>query len=535
MSVAQSVAAVLRDHVTLELQGIDRMYLNVLVPSLQYPGGVSTFFRFHRKALFASSSLMAPITKAFVHSVESFAKAHHIEIVAFKNRQRKDDVMLDRLASFPKDEGVVFIGKAQEKTPVIQTERRYNPQTGAPYPWLVQSTAMVNHFYFYCVDSDFGPFFLKFCSYFPCNAKLCINGHEYLKRQLTKEGIPFEALDNGLLSCADPDRAQRICDQLSPAKIDALLRKWLAILPHPFTPQDRKAGYLYDLSILQAEFSLTQVLDSPMTGRILFEQIIGENLDIGRPDQVQLIFDRRVTKRTPGRFRTRVLTAGVTPSLHVDYKRCRIKQYHKLGRALRTETTINNTRDFGIGKRLRNLPALREVGFSANRRLLDVQRLSHDCSLGEDAFQSLQQPVHTPSASASGLRFGDLRCQTLLHAIVLFSLLPTGFANRDLRKKLAELRGLDPHDISQGQMTYELRRLRLHGLIQRVPRSHRYQLTHFGLRAALYYTRAYARILRPGLAIVLPIDHPPRSPLRAAFDAVDRAVHRFCDEEKLAA
>ena len=230
-----------------------------------------------------------------------------------------------------------------------------------------------------------------------------------------------------------------------------------------------------------------------------------------------------------------MITAGVTPSLHLDYKRCRIKQYHKLGRALRTETTINNTRDFGIGKRLCNLPALREVGFCANRRLLDVQRLSHDCSLGEDAFQSLQQPVHTPSASASGLRFGDLRCQTLLHAIVLFSLLPTGFANRDLRKKLAELRGLDPDDISQGQMTYELRRLRLHGLILRLPRSHRYQLTHFGLRAALYYTRAYARILRPGLALVLPIDPPPRSPLRAAFDAVDRVVHRFCDEKNLAA
>ena len=128
------------------------------------------------------------------------------------------------------------------------------------------------------------------------------------------------------------------------------------------------------MSILQAEFSLTQVLDRPLTGRIFFEEVIRENLDLGRPDQVQLIFERRVTKRTPGRFRTRVLTEGVTPSLHVDYKNTRIKQYHKEGRALRTETTINNTRDFGIGKRLMNLPALREIGFQANRRLLDVQQ-----------------------------------------------------------------------------------------------------------------------------------------------------------------
>jgi hypothetical protein len=142
---------------------------------------------------------------------------------------------------------------------------------------------MVNHFYFYCVDEDFGPFFLKFCTYFPYNAKLCINGHEYAKRQLAKEGIAFEALDNGILSCAEPQRLQQLCDGLSAAQIDALLRKWLARLPHPFTAADRAAGYRYDVSILQAEFSLTQVLDRPRTGRVFFEEVIRENLDLGRP------------------------------------------------------------------------------------------------------------------------------------------------------------------------------------------------------------------------------------------------------------
>ena len=171
---------------------------------------------------------------------------------------------------------------------------------------------MVNHCYFYGIDEDFGPFFLKFCTYFPYNAKLCINGHEYVKRQLAKEGIPFEALDNGVLSCANPTRLQQLCDGLSAHKIDALLRKWLTRIPHPFTPEDRAAGYRYDISILQAEFSLTQVLDRPSTGRVFFEEVIRENLDIGRPDHVQLIFERRITKQTPGRFRTRVITEGVT-------------------------------------------------------------------------------------------------------------------------------------------------------------------------------------------------------------------------------
>ena len=136
---------------------------------------------------------------------------------------------------------------------------------------------MVNHFYFYCVDRDFGPFFLKFCTYFPYNAKLCINGHEYVKRQLARKGIAFEALDNGILSCADPAKLQAICEGLCAEKIDALLRKWLRLLPHPYLPKDRAAGYRCDVSILLAELSLTQVLDRPVTGRVFFEEVIREN------------------------------------------------------------------------------------------------------------------------------------------------------------------------------------------------------------------------------------------------------------------
>ena len=187
------------------------------------------------------------------------------------------------------------------------------------------------------------------------------------------------------------------------------------------------------MSILQAEFSLTQVLDRPLCGRVFFEEVIRENLDLGRPDQVQLIFDRRVTKRTAWRFRTRVITEGVTPSLHIDYKRSRIKQYHKEGRALRTETTINDPRDFAIGKRLSNLPALRRLGFQANRRLLNVQRISQDCAIGEDAFQDVNRPVEINGQRASALRFADPVVQALFAALLVFRLLPRGFSNRALR------------------------------------------------------------------------------------------------------
>lgn len=534
MTVPRSVAQVLTDHVTLEVECIDRMYLNLYVPKLQYETGVVGFFKGHRGATFASSALMDPMTKDFVKAVEAFAGDQGVDLVTFEKHQRKDDVALAYLADFDAEEGVLFVGKAQEKTRAYRTEKRRNLETGKSYPWIVPATLLVNHYYFYCVDRDFGPFFIKFCSYFPYNAKICLNGNEWAKRQATHAAIAFEPLDNGFLSCEDPKRLNRICARLGPHQIDALVRKWLRILPHPFTGADRRAGYRYDVSVLQAEFSLTQTLDRPLSGRVFFEEVIRDNLDLGRPDQVALIFERRVSRLTPGRFRTRVLTEGVVPSLHVDYKHTKIKQYHKLGRALRTETTINDARDFGVGKRLHNLPALREIGFNANRRLLEVQRTSCDCAIGEDAFARVCAPVVVDGQRGPALRFGDPRVQALLSVLVVFRLLPDGFSNRDLREHLAPLLGIDPAIMTAGRMTYDLRRLRLHGLIKRVPHTHRYRVTPLGLKMAMFFTRTYARLFRDGLALVFDPDAIP-TPLRRQFDRLDTAIDNFIGEYDLAA
>jgi hypothetical protein len=532
--IAQNVAAIVADHVRLTVEAIDRMYLNVYVPRLQCAFGAVSFFREHRGQPLASSALMAPMSRDFVAELDRFAARHRLPVVLFAKGQRKDDVMAEHLRRFAAEEGVLFIGKAQERASVFRTQKRCSPHSGRIYPWIVKSTAMVNHYYIYAVDRDFGPFFLKFCSYFPYNAKLCLNGHEYAKRQLGRQAIAYQALDNGVLSCADPAALQRICDELSAEKIDGLLRKWLRCLPHPFTAADRQAGYRYDLSILQAEFSLTQVLDRPVHGRIFFEHVIRENLDLGRPEQVQLIFDRRITRRTPGRMRTRILTQGVTPSLHIYYKNTRIKQYHKEQRALRTETTINNTYDFGVGKRLHNLPKLREIGFAANRRLLEVERLSFDCILAEDAFRRINGPVEHAGQRASGLRFADPRIHPLWHALILFRLSPNGFRRANLSPYLAELCGRDPQTLSAGALTYQLRRLRLHGMIERLPNSYSYRVTQPGFRAALFFTRLYNRLLRPGLAAVLPIHRALPTALSHAFFHLDSHISAAVSELALA-
>ncbi len=536
MSIPSNVATMLRKHVTLEVEGIDRLYLNGYVPGLQSEGGVVYFFRTHRGQPFVSSALMDPISTAFVRAIERFVEAEGIPLVAFEKGQRKEDVAARYLGRSPGREGVYLVGKAQEKTWTFRTRKRRNPVTGKTYPWIYRSTAMVNQYYFYLVDADFGSLFIKFGSYFPYPMKVCLNGHEYLKRQLTNAGIAFEALDNGILACGQPRRLQALADGLTAAKIEHLVRKWLARLPHPFAAPDRAAGYRYQLSILQAEFSLTQVLDRPQTGRLFFEQVIRDHLDLGRPDQVQLIFGRRITKRTPGRFRTRVLTTGVVPSLHVDYKHSRIKQYHKAGRALRTETTINDTRDFGIGRRLRNLPALRQVGFSATRRLLDVQRLSHDCAVGEAAFGAVTRPTMVQGQRVPALRFADPRVMALFSALVLFRLLPAGFTHAEFRAHVAPLLGLAPDHLKRGRLSYDLRRMRLRGLIDRVPHSHRYRVTEAGFRTALFFLKVHARILRPGMALLTPgASAAADAPLRVAFEKMSVEIDRLCAQAHIAA
>ncbi|MEO8221887.1 MAG: hypothetical protein ABI563_14010 [Specibacter sp.] len=446
------MADVLSEHVRFEVECIDRMYLNVYQPKLQYPAGLVGYVQRQLGLPIASTAPLAKITDQFTAAVHRFAETEHIQWVDFRRGERKDDVMAKNLATFTAPEGVVFIGRAQEKTTLFRTEKRHHDD-GSSYPWIVKSTGVVNHFYFYCVDDDFGPFFLKFCSYFPYNAKLCINGHHWAQHQAAKAGIGFTAMDNAFAAVEDAAALQDICDTLGPEQIDGLLRKWLAILPHPFSAADRAAGYRYDVSVLQAELSLTQMLDTPVSGRVFFENVIRENLDIGRPDQVSLIFARRIMRTgprpTPGRFRTRVITDGVTPSLHVDYKNATIKQYHKEGRALRTETTINDSYDFGIRKGLTNLPALREIGFTANRRLLRVQTISHDPITGIQALHTITDPVLTATGTRiPGLRLGQQRSHALLAALPVFRLQPAGFANRDLRALTAALRGTDPATVT---------------------------------------------------------------------------------------
>ena len=456
------------------------MYLNGYIGSLATSGGLVTFMREQLGKPIASPVVLGQVTEKFREAVKTMAERERIPLYQFDHKERKDDLANDLRRNRGVRDGVVFVGVAQQKAQAFQGKK-----IDGQFLFTRDKTVYVNHYYFYIDDADFGPLFLKVCSYAPWSTKLCLNGHEWAKRQLEKKGIAYEALDNGFLSCAEPEQLQRICDSLGPEEIDRVFRKWLARIPLPLRRQDRQAGYDWSLSIWQMEVSLTQIFDRPLRGREFFEEVIRDNLDLGRPDRVQLVFDRVVTKKTPGQFRTRVIQDGVHPSLHISYKNFDLKQYFKEGRGCRTEGTFRNPKDFDVNKGLANLPYLQKIGRAINRRLLEVERVSHNSGLSGDSIQRVVQPTVTENGEkAPALKFGQPRVMALLLALTLFQHRIDGFHNRDLRVLVADLLGVTISDYTGAQMTYDLRRLRLKGLIFRPPRTHGYVVTPYGWKVA---------------------------------------------------
>jgi hypothetical protein len=528
-----TISQLLDGHVLLDLECLDRIYLNGYIPNLQVGGQVVTFLVEHLGNPIPSPALFHQIGDRFRAAVARFAKTDQIPLVRFGKDQRKAEVMRPYLeaAQAAGRPGVVAVGVAQEFQRVFSgyDRGRADGQPGPPRYGFEKAERRVSCYYFYVWDADFGPGFVKLCSYFPYPMKVWVNGHEWAKQQARKAGIGFTELANGFASTDDPAGLQAICDRLGPATIQVFFERWLARLPLPLTDADRAGGYWWELSMRQVEVSRTLVLDQPRRARAFFAALVQDNLGIGRPDEVSLIFDRRIRSDTDSGFATRVVTRGVEVTVNCFYKHSRIKQYLKGGRALRIETVINAPTDFGVNRRLAHLDELQTKARAANRRLLDTERAGQGCVLASPAFARVAQPTGEAGCRTGALRFGDPRVMALAGALCLLLTSVVGFTHRSLR---AQVTGLLGQAYSASQMSYDLTRLRRKGLIRRLPRTNTYVLTSDGVGFAVFYTKVHDRLLVPLLAA----DHPPAPPqLRQALRVIDRSVNDYVRQARVEA
>jgi hypothetical protein len=525
-----SVAELVEGRVVLEVESLDRIYLNGYVPNLQVSGQVVSFLTAHRGNPIPSPALLGHNGQRFRKAVKAFAEDYDVPVIAFRKHDRKLEVVRPLLNAAEREgrPRVVAIGTAQEFQNVFAGSTSTSP-SGSKRFGFYKADRRVSCFYFYLFDDDFGPCFIKICSYFPYPIKVWCNGHEWAKRQAAKAGIEFTALANGFASCADPDGLQAICDRLGPADINRLFDRWLRLLPTPLDAADRAGGYWWELSMRQIEFSRTLVFDAPRHVRTFAEARVRDNLGLGRPDEVQLIFTGRNERRgrkpkTPRRFATKVVTRGVEVTVNVFYKHSRIKQYLKEGRAWRIESVINSPDDLGVKRRLEHLPELIAKCREANRRILQVQHAGQGCAIGPSLFERIQQPYIREGQRTGALRFGDQRAMALAGALCLTLHAVTGFTNRSLRALVAGLLGT-PY--SANQMTYDLRRLRLHGLIRRLDGRNRYVLTADGLAVAIFYTKLGQRVLPPLFGLEQP-NSPPK--LGRALQVIEGCINDYVEQ-----
>jgi hypothetical protein len=524
---------ILDGHVGLDLECFDRIYLNGWVPTLQVPGQVVGFLIGHLGFSIPSPAILERIGLRFRKAVAGFAVEHNIPVIRFAKGDRKLEVMrphLDRLAGQGRT-GVAAIGVAQEFQRVFTgtTYHSHEGGEGLPRFGYAKADRRVTAYYFYLVDEAFGPAFVKVCAYFPYPIKIWLNGHEYAKRAASAAGIGFTQLDNGFATTDDPAGLQQICDRLGPGTIRVFCERWWARLPLPLTEADRAAGYWWDIAMRQVEVSRTIVFDAPRHARGFFEALCADNLDIGRPEEMQIIFGRRVATPPVGGYRTRLLRTGDEVTLNAYFRHSRVKSYLKCGRAFRIETVVNDPGDLGLLRGLAHLEELFLKARDVNRRMLDAFRVGQDCVLASPAFERVARPTLCDGRRAPALRFGDPRVMVLAGALCAVVHTITGFTNRSLR---AQVNTLLDVPYSANQMTYDLRRLRLKGLITRLPHTNTYSLTPDGQRVAIFYTKLHNRLLRP-----LTAAHDPPAPLalRQALRVINHHVDNYVREARMAA
>jgi hypothetical protein len=524
-SAVVTAADVVAGHVRLDISCLDRVYLNGYVAKLQTPGGVVYFFHDHRGKPIVSPALFEPIGEKFRRDIRDWAQANGIPLIRFTAGERKADVMapyLDAAAAAGRSQ-VVAVGCAQEFQLVWTARKRDTDPGGCPQFSFTKEQRRVSVFYVYIFDERMGPGFIKICTYFPYPVKAWVNGHEWAKRQAAAAGIGFTALSNGFASCEDPAGLQDICDRFGPGTVQVWFERWMARIPLPLDDADRDGGYWWELSMRQVETSRTLVFDGDVHARAFFEALLCENMDLGRPENVELLFRRGQRLGRPaipppgGGFKTKIDRYCDLVTINVFYKNSRLKQYLKDGIALRIETVINNPKDLRCNRQLHNLPELQDKARAINARLMETETAGQGTALVSPVIERITRPTLTGQGrKAPALRFGDLRVQALAGAIAAMLFTVTGITNKTLRGLMT---GLLHRPYSMNQASYDLSRLARNGLIRRVPGRNRYALTRDGLLFAHFYTKVYDHVLRPLMAPDRP-NAPPE--LVAALDTLDR-------------
>jgi hypothetical protein len=514
----------------------DRILINVVVQLLQIPVNIVCFFRDQRQQD-VDRQVLGGVARHYHHWVEQYAAQHRIAIVRpddFEDERREnwtDGYFQNR----PEPFGVGVILKSREGARIATADK------GKVKPHIDLKNRFVEQYYFYLNDPDFGRAFFRICPYFPHNSRLCINGHEWLARQLTKEQIAFTQCGNAFVECANPLRLQALADQFSHEHIVPFAHRWLAqLVPTLTAAERRRQGYGFRLFVSQVEYCDNLIFHERAALDRLHERLLDANRTIGRPDRLAFIYGRRFTEKTVEGIKTRITDyEEINPVIRSEFKSSSIKQYVRDHVLLRTEGISNYTPNLGINKGIDNLPQLRDVLHRGTERYLEVQQDVMETFVDRGQLQQLQQPTVTASGRRiPGIKLTDQRLLAVMHALVCFRFLAglATFRTRDLLPSVAKALGTPAAPYRLSQLRYDLSKLLAKGFVVKVAGTHNYQFTPTGFRLSVVYLKLFHKLYAPltaGLLAPFPGDttlpDDRRSQLDSLYAAVDRALQALCD------
>jgi hypothetical protein len=469
-----------KPEITLEYSLIDRMRIRGHIMNMQSITMLRTYFQQVRRVNWIHPRDLQKATDDFVKHVETLAQENNIPMLTAHPGESHIDQAAPHLdAVADRDHAIYCIIKVQEETSSFVS---YVPKKGPDKTRkIARGRRRINHYYFFIKDREFGVGnWIRISSYAPFSVTVCFNGHNFVAQQLHKRGIAFQTRDNLFVSVHDVAAFRRACTALTHQAITRFCDQWVYRCINLFPPSARRNGFCYDWFLDQVERCHNVIFSSPDRLNALFGRLLDSGRAIGQPHVIARLFQRRLqASRTGGRMQRTQQQDYVLKAWH---RKTYIKQYNKQGVGLRTETSTHDVREFGIKKKLHNLPYLLHCMDNCNQRLLRWQDTIDQTTVASRFLEKLGQPtVRDDGRRVPGLHLHDPRLYRVLSAVLQFAHVITGFRSRELRSYLQSRFGLSPDDYTAAQLRYDLLKLRAKGLIRKLESSTRYVLTPKGM------------------------------------------------------
>jgi hypothetical protein len=519
----------------------DRIVVTGYIDRLQRPENLVYFFHDIVGVACIEPAVLEQRTAAYRAWVRRVTDEHAIPVLAAPSGARKEQLVEPYYRRLKGGQGVacVLTSMEQSRTFVSYTPRRKPPSGDSNYRLIKACRKRFLHYYWYVLDPVMGPMSVRVASYFPFNVTCYLNGHSFVAQELTRAGVRFRKDDNAFLGVADVDALQAAADRLSAAVVQRRCAYWVRRLVPVFSPAERAAlqpGHRYSMAQMELATDIVFRRSAPL--KALFQRACELGVLVGGAERTTHLFGRRINRRYQGKLQT-VLDQREAghPVLRWYYETSFAKQYtrgdRRGDRILRNETCSNDTRHFGVGRRLENLPLLREKLAATNERCLALQAELLASTVDSGQLAALARPSVVGQRRIPGLKLHDDRLIRVLDTLLHPAAFAPDWTTRQLHTRILAHHQLAEVDYRLSQLRYDLAKLRAKGLVERIGASRRYRLTPLGLKLGVLLVKLRLRLLGPLATLVSNTSRRPRSPhhnsVDAAFRHIDSALDHLSD------